>query len=139
MLEASRWPSKSALEVSFIFGNTVGNCSLKVRPDELIRVEFRGIAGEEIMMNASMSQEEFLDDFSLMNGIIVPKYNDWASEVLKKIGEKFRHFSLPDVLAGMIPNVEAQVPPFGRDADPGDRGDFIPVSCDHQSWGPTPW
>ena len=121
---------------------TVGEGALEVRPDELIGVEFGGVAGEPVDVEARMPLQQGAHIGAVVNGATVPDHDDVFSKVTEERAEEHRNLHMTDVVR-MEMDIEAESMALGTDRDGGDRGDLVvpvPVPNDRglASWSPGP-
>jgi len=66
-------------------GQVAGGCircrPLELGPDELIGVEFGGVTGKRVGMNAGVAPDELLDDCRPMSPAPVPEENDLPAKM----------------------------------------------------------
>jgi len=104
---------------------TVGQISLGLCPDPLVRVEFRGVGGEVFDMEAGMLALEFCQRFSMVRGRVVEDGDHRTAQVPQQVAEEDAHLLVPDVVEVKLVE-EAQVLTLRADGDSRDNRDLVP-------------
>jgi len=112
--------------------DAVGQTSLEICPDKLVRVEFRRISREVKGVDSRIAFKESLDELGLVDGASVPEENDRAFEAAAKMPEEVSDLSGPDVLIGIKARVESKSFSSWRDRDGGDSRYLGPASGDNE-------
>ena len=84
----------------------IGQFALGLRPDELIRIELRRIAGKAMRLHPGMAAEKGLNVSTPMDSPAVPQQDDLSSEMTEQLTEK-----RDDLGARDVPHVEVKVQP----------------------------
>jgi len=95
----------------------VGRVPFVIIPDLLGRIEFRGVFGEELRLEARVVQQDPRNRRPLVNFALVPKQNDRPGHVAQKLSQERGHVHGLEVLL-LESGVQANVP-----ADRADRKD----------------
>ena len=121
-----------------IIRHAVGQGSLEVIPDELIGVEFRGIAGERMRVQARMPAQEISGWSPFVWRSPIPEQDHGAAQVLEQLPEELGHVWRSDILVAMESGVEGDAPPAWRNADGGDGRNLGPASSATQARSLSP-
>lgn len=124
--------------MSKIPGNTVGSGLFELSPDELVGVQFRGIAGEAVSMKARMLLQEPFDGGSTMHRRAVPQKYHRAAKVTQNVPEKLDHLRGPDILLRMESDQQTESPSLGRDTHGRDGRYLCPAAGGQQDGGLAP-
>lgn len=111
-----------------VIGHAIGHGSLEIVPDELIGVEFRGIAGEKVRLQTRVPAQELFDRTAFMNRTSIPEQDHGAAQVLEQLPEEPGRFRRFDVLVAIESGVEADAPLAWRNADGRDGRYLGPAS-----------
>jgi hypothetical protein len=84
----------------------VRQLAFRLRPEELIGIELRRVAGKAVRLHSGMAVEKGLDVPTPMNFPAVPQEHDRASHVAEQLAEKRNDFGARDVA-----HVEIKVQP----------------------------
>ena len=134
MPESSKRPVKEPSKVLKVSGNAIGQTSLEVGPDKFIGVKLRGVSREVKRLDSRIASQELLDELGSVERASVPKKDNRAFEVTRKVSEKLPDLSGPNVQVGVKARVESKAFSLGRDRDGGDGRDFGPASSDNEGW-----
>lgn len=97
-------------------GRAVGHRSFRLGPDELIRVEFWGVAGESLHMEPRVGRKEGPDHCALVDGAAVPQEDDVAAQVAEELSQE-GHDVHRSKIRFLKVEVEGQVLPLRRHGD----------------------
>lgn len=131
MLEPLRRASEKFLKVVRVLRNAVGHKTLHIVPNELGRVQFRGVPGEEVIMNPqAIIVKESFDRPGLMRAASVPKKHKAPLQVTQEMSQEGQNLGMPDVLQGMKTDVQSGSPLTRGDRDRGDGRYLRPTTGD---------
>jgi hypothetical protein len=71
-------------------GTAIGQGSLEVRPDELVGIQFRRVAGEALDVQARILRQEGAHVWALVDGAAVPDHDDVFPEVPQQQAQEDR-------------------------------------------------
>ena len=111
---------------------TVGQCPLEFRPDELIGIKLGGISGETVSLEAGISLKKSLNRRCPVDRIAIPEKNDRSPEVFKQMSQESNRFLSLDVFIGVEADVEPKPSSLRGDADSRNSRDFSPVASRSQ-------
>lgn len=107
----------------------VGQRPLEFRPDKLIGVKLRGIAGKAVGFQPGIIPKEAPDCCCPMDRTTVPEKNNSAPEVFKQMTQESNRLLSSDVLVGMEADVKPKFLSLRRDANSRNGRDFSPAAC----------
>ncbi len=84
----------------------VGQFALGLRPDELIRIELRRVAGKAVHFHAGMSSEKGPHVPTPMNLSTIPQQDEWSPQMAEQLAEE-----RDDLGTGDVAHVEIEVQP----------------------------
>lgn len=111
-----------------IIRRAVGHGSLKIVPDELIRVKFRGIAREKVRVQARVPAQELFCRSSFVRRPSIPEQDHGAAQVFEQLPEEPGHFRRSDILVAVESGVEGDAPSARRNTDSRDGRNLGPAS-----------
>lgn len=117
------------LKVRQVSWNGIGQATLKIVPDELIRVKFRRISGETVGMKPRMFAEEFSDRSSFVGSASIPENDHWPPQVSEQLAKELGDLKRFNVFIGMESGIESHPFPLWGDAERRDGGNLFPASC----------
>lgn len=115
--------------MAYVSGDTVGKRLFEIRPDEFVRIEFWSIGWKQMDMQPWVFPEETPHRTCSVNLTSVPEQDHVATQVPKQDRKEGNHLILTDVLLGMEPGVEGQMPAFRGDRECRNRRDLRPRPC----------
>ncbi len=121
-------PTKELPKMLEISGDTVGEATLEVCPNEFVGIKLRRIAGKMKGLKSNMSFKEFANELGTVERASVPKKEDCPPKMPTKVPEKLLDLSGSDVFVGMESSIESQSVSLGRDSDGRNGRDFCPAS-----------
>ncbi len=119
---------KQPRELPEVARDTVGHGALEVVPDELVRVEFGGVAREAIRVEPRMRLEEVLHQRGPVLPAAVPEKDHGTTQMAEQLLKELDDLGRPDVFVPMESGIEGRTSPARRDADGGDGRNFGPVA-----------
>lgn len=120
---------KHSVQLSHIGWSTVGQAVVRLVPDVLGRIEFRGIGREVFGVNSGVLLQEAADFFAAVNGPLIPEQKYRTPEVSQQIAHESQDIQAVEG-SGLHPKVECQMPLFGRDRQSADGRDvslLVPI------------
>lgn len=129
---------KEFLKMPQIFRSTICDTSLKVCPDEFIRIKFWCIAREKVSVNSLMFVQKPLNNSRFMYPASIPQKYDWFIDVSQEIFEEIDNLCRTNVFVCVEFDIESQPFPFGGNTDSGNGRYFTPISCNLQVWSLSP-
>lgn len=105
------------LEMRKIDRNRVRDGTLKIGPNELVRIEFRSVAREAMKLQARGRAEEFAHEDAAMLVDVVPDDEDRPTQAFEQQAQESNDIRREDIPVAKKPSVERDAPPFGLDAD----------------------
>ena len=111
-------------ELILVVRATIGEGRLEVGPDELVRVEFGGVAGESLDVQAWTASQHCANVGAFVDRAAIQEQDDVRPEVSEQSAEKHRYFDVRDIVR-MEVNVEAAPPASGTDRDGRDGRDLV--------------
>ncbi len=118
-------------------GTAIGQGSLEVRPDELVGIQFRRVAGEALDVQARILRQEGAHVRALVDGAAVPDDDDVFPEVPQQQAEEDRDLDVGDIVR-MEVDVQAEATTLSTDGDGGDRGNLVAAVAMPQDRGLAP-
>lgn len=115
-----------------VFRDAVGNRPLEFCPDELVRVKLRGIAGERMDLEATVSIQQALNAAGPVDPAPIPQQDHRALEVPQEMSEELSHFFSVDVLVDVESQVQSQPLSLRGDTDCRDGRDLGPAASHRQ-------
>jgi hypothetical protein len=103
----------------------VRQLTLGLRPDELVRIEFRRITWEPVHVQPGMAAEEDLDVPPPMDFPAIPQQHEWSSEMPKQLPKERDDFGPRDV-AHVEVEVQAEAAAPRGHRERRNDGDFVP-------------
>jgi len=82
---------KGLTNMPFVSEQPVGVMSPEIVPDLLHRIEFGGISGKPLHLQAGVSSPQFTHRRPFMNPAAIPEQNDRPTQMLKKRPQKVGH------------------------------------------------
>ena len=102
---------------------------LEIFPNELDRIEFRGVRRKEFDMKSRKTCEYISNIRPLVDGPLVQECNDFAGEMPQQHPEESRDVLCVEVSL-LEASIQAHVTDLGGYGETGDGGDAIPLKVD---------
>ncbi len=115
-----------------VFRDAVGDRPLEFCPDELVRVKLRGIAGESMDMEATVSIQQSLNAAGPVDPSSIPQQDHLALDVPQEMSEELPHLFSVDVLVDVESQVQSQPLPLRGDAQRRNGRDLGPAAGHRQ-------
>ena len=122
--DSSHGAGEAAIELVEIAGSAVGQGGIALAPDELGRVEFRGIGREPLHMDSRTLRQITLNLLAPVDGAAVPQENDRAPEMPEQMLQEREDMQASEVVATQ-PDIKADALAIGGDADRVDGRDLV--------------
>jgi len=117
--ESAYFFGKYVHQLGLRVGTAVGQQSLEVIPNPLVRIEFGGVGRERHKMEATGTREQFLDRIATVDLAVVQKHHQMAPNLTEQVAQEPSDlFALNVVLVELA--VQRTVKPPRADRDPGD-------------------
>ena len=107
-----------------IVGATIGEASLGVCPNGLVRIELRSVGRKELEVETRVTATKRPHRFALVDRGIVQKDDQVAAQVAQEMVEEVADVALPNVVA-VAAEVKSYLPAHGADRDAGDDREAI--------------
>jgi hypothetical protein len=98
---------------------------LQIAPDILHRIEFRSIGWKEVIREPWCISDEGLNLLGAMGQQAIPYQNNWAVQLPNEMTKKLYYQTGIDVYIRMQAKIEMNTIPSGRDAESGNRRNFL--------------
>lgn len=95
------------------------------RPDAFIGIEFRGVGGKMLDVEARVLAQKVVERFPLVSGGIIQQRDDGTPQMPQQLTEKPTDLLLPDVVQ-VEQIVKAQSLSPGAQRNSGNDGDLVP-------------
>lgn len=106
----------------------VGQLALSLRPDELIRIEFRRVARKAVYIHAGMSLEKGPHVPTPMNLPAIPQQDEWSTQMAEQLAEERDDFGTGDVAHVEIKVQPEAVASRGHGQGRDDRDLLMPIT-----------
>ena len=126
-------PAESASKFTDVLGRPVGQRVLGLCPDELIRVQLRGIGREPMHMEPLVSVQKVVDADAPVNGATIPEEQERPAHVLEEVAQESDHLHPRDVGA-VEPEVQSKSCACGGDGNGRDGGEPISLVAVPEDW-----
>jgi len=108
-----------------IVRTAIGEFPFGERPDAFIGIEFRGVGGKMLDVEARVLPKQVVERLPLVSGGIIQQRDDGTPQMPQQLAEKPADLLLPDVVE-VEQIVEAQLMPPGAHRNPGNDGNLVP-------------
>ena len=118
-----------SVQMNHIGWSAVGQAAVRLVPDVLGRIEFRGVGWEVLRVDPRMLLQETADFFAAVDGALIPEQKHRPPKVSQQMAHESQDIQAVEG-SGLHPKVKCQMPLLGRDRQSADGRDvalLVPV------------